>query len=319
MFEPNVKTSIADHRGYKELFQPGKLTLGLMSPIETFNSDTPSLKGQNELVKRVDELGFDAIWVRDVPLRDPTFGDVGQVYESFTYLAWLAAITTNIKLMSGSIVLPLRHPLHTAKQAASIDHLSQQRFVMGIASGDRPIEFPAFDVDIDNRGALFRENYQQIKQVFDESFSQIDNSYGHLGNADLIPKPIGKLPMFITGGSSQPMEWIAEHADGWITYPRAIQQQPSVIVYWRGLVDQYAPGQFKPFAQSFYVDLAEDPNAIPQRIHLGYRVGRNGLVQMFEILRQAGCNHIVMNLKYGMRPASDVVEELAEFILPAFK
>jgi luciferase-type oxidoreductase len=290
-----------------------------MSPIEAYSSDIPTLIDQDKLVKRVDALGFDAIWVRDVPLRDPSFGDVGQVYESFTYLGWLAAITSNIKLVSGSIILPLRHPLHTAKQAASIDHLSKQRFVMGIASGDRPVEFPAFNVDIENRGQLFRENYHQVRQVLDESFSRITNSYGSLENADLIPKPIGKLPMLITGGSSQPMEWIAQHADGWITYPRPIQQQPSVIGYWRELVEQSTPGKFKPFAQSFYVDLSDNPNEIPQRIHLGYRVGRNGLVQMFEILRQAGCNHIVMNLKYGRRPAIEVIEELAEFVLPTFK
>lgn len=314
-----TKHQLVNIGGFKELFQPGKLTLGLMSPIEAYSSDIPTLIDQDKLVKRVDALGFDAIWVRDVPLRDPSFGDVGQVYESFTYLGWLAAITSNIKLVSGSIILPLRHPLHTAKQAASIDHLSKQRFVMGIASGDRPVEFPAFNVDIENRGQLFRENYHQVRQVLDESFSRITNSYGSLENADLIPKPIGKLPMLITGGSSQPMEWIAQHADGWITYPRPIQQQPSVIGYWRELVEQSTPGKFKPFAQSFYVDLSDNPNEIPQRIHLGYRVGRNGLVQMFEILRQAGCNHIVMNLKYGRRPAIEVIEELAEFVLPTFK
>ncbi len=319
MYQPNSNASVEHHRGFSELFQPGKLTLGLMSPVEAYDSDIPTLDGQDALIRRIEELGFDALWVRDVPLRDPTFGDVGQVYESFTYLAWLAAITSKIKLVSGSIVLPLRHPLHTAKQAASIDQLSHQRFVMGIASGDRPVEFPAFDVDIENRGALFRENLEEIREVLTTNFSSISNSYGDLSNADLIPKPMGKLPMLITGGSSQPMEWIAQQADGWITYPRPIQQQPSVIEFWKDLVEQHAPGQFKPFAQSFYVDLAEDPNEIPRRIHLGYRVGRNGLVQMFEILRQAGCNHIVMNLKYGQRAASEVVEELAEFVLPAFK
>lgn len=308
-----------EHRGFNELFQPEKLTLGLMSPIESYSSDMPTLTNQDNIVKRTEVLGFDAIWVRDVPLRDPNFGDVGQVYESFTYLAWLAAITNSIKLISGSIVLPLRHPLHTAKQAASIDQLSNQRFVMGIASGDRPVEFPAFGVDIEKRGELFRENFQYIQHVFENDYATIESHYGYLQGADLIPKPNGKLPMLITGGSSQPMDWIAENSDGWITYPRPMEEQPDTIAYWKDLCEKHAPDVFKPFAQSFYVDLADNPDEQPTRIHLGYRVGRKGLVRMFEVLRSAGCNHIVMNLKYGRRPAFEVIEELGEFVLPEFK
>nr|WP_275895743.1 LLM class oxidoreductase [Vibrio splendidus] len=308
-----------EHRGFKELFQPGELTLGIMSPIESYASDTPIMKGQKQRVQRAEELGFDAIWVRDIPLRDPNFGDVGQVFESFTYLSWLASVTESIKLMSGSIVLPLRHPLHTAKQAASIDILSDQRFVMGVASGDRAIEFPAFGVDIEKRGELFRENFQHIQATLNNSFIEIESSYGHLRGADLIPKPSAKMPMLITGGSSQSMEWIAKNADGWITYPRSIEAQPDTIAYWKMLAEKHVPGVFKPFVQSFYVDLADNPNEHASRIHLGYRVGRNGLISMFQILKNAGCNHIVMNLKYGKRPADEVLEELGEFVIPVFK
>jgi luciferase-type oxidoreductase len=96
------------------------------------------------LARRAEELGFAALWFRDVPLRDPNFGDIGQVYDPWVYLGWIAAQTRTIALATGSIVLPLRHPLHTAKAAASIDQLTRGRFVLGVASGDRPIEFPAF-------------------------------------------------------------------------------------------------------------------------------------------------------------------------------
>lgn len=319
MYQANNQSDVFDHRGYNELFQQSQLTLGLMSPIESYHSDIPTMQDQDARVKRAEELGFDAIWVRDVPLRDPNFGDVGQVFESFTYLAWLASITDSIKLISGSIVLPLRHPLHTAKQAASLDVLSKQRFVMGVASGDRAIEFPAFGVDIDKRGELFRENFQHVQATLANNFIEIESTYGHLRGADLIPKPASKLPMIITGGSSQPMEWIAEHSDGWITYPRPIEMQVDTIAYWQNLAEKHGSGVFKPFAQSFYVDLAENPNEHASRIHLGYRVGRNGLISMFQILKNAGCNHIVMNLKYGKRPAGEVLEELGEFVVPRFQ
>jgi luciferase-type oxidoreductase len=81
-----------------------------------------------------------------------------EVYDPWVYLGWIAAQTRTIALATGSIILPLRHPLHTAKASASIDQLSGGRFVLGVASGDRPVEFPAFGVDIDKRAALFREN-----------------------------------------------------------------------------------------------------------------------------------------------------------------
>ena len=68
----------------------------------------------------------------------------------------MAGQTESIALFPAAIVLPLRHPLHTAKAAASIDRLTGGRLVLGIASGDRPVEFPAFGVNRDDRGAMFR-------------------------------------------------------------------------------------------------------------------------------------------------------------------
>lgn len=67
---------------------------------------------------------FGAIWVRDIPLFDPIFGDVGQVYDPFMYLSYLAGITKNIVLGTGSIVLPFWHPISLAKVSTSLDQLS---------------------------------------------------------------------------------------------------------------------------------------------------------------------------------------------------
>jgi alkanesulfonate monooxygenase SsuD/methylene tetrahydromethanopterin reductase-like flavin-dependent oxidoreductase (luciferase family) len=61
---------------------------------------------------------------------------VGQVYDPWVYLGWIAAQTSEIALATGALVLTLRHPLHTAKGAASVDRLSANRLVLGVASGD---------------------------------------------------------------------------------------------------------------------------------------------------------------------------------------
>src|SRR4029079_1702567 len=118
-----------------------------------------------------------ALWTRDVPLRDPNFGDVGQIYDSWVWLGWIAAQTPTIALATGSIILPLRHPLHTAKAAASVDRLSGRRLVLGVASGDRPVEFPAFGVAFEKRDALFRENLRVLRQVLEEDFPELHSHY----------------------------------------------------------------------------------------------------------------------------------------------
>jgi luciferase-type oxidoreductase len=285
------------------MFAPGRLTLGVFFPIEAFERDQPTMQRQERLARRAEELGFAALWFRDVPLRDPNFGDVGQVYDPWVYLGWIAARTHVIALATGSIILPLRHPLHTAKAAAeSVDQPSGGPFLLGVASGDRPVEFPAFGVQFEKRDALFRENLRVIREVLQEDFPEVRSHYGAMsGTADLIPKPRARLPIFITGNSRQDLEWIAENSDGWIMYPRPLAMQMEIVAQWQAAVDAVAPGVFKPFAQSLYVDLTRNPDEPSTPMHLAFRGGRKVLLRFLDALRAAGVHHVIFNLKYGKR------------------
>jgi luciferase-type oxidoreductase len=300
MLVANKTARVSDSAGFKRMFAPGRLTLGVFFPIEAFEGDEPTMRGQERLARRAEELGFAALWFRDVPLRDPTFGDIGQVYDPWVYLGWIAAQTRRIALATGSIVLPLRHPLHTAKAAASVDQLSGGRLVLGVASGDRPVEFPAFGVDFESRGALFRENLRVIRAVLADEFPTVRSSYGTLlGTADLVPKPAGVLPILVTGNSRQTLEW-----------------QSELAARWRAAVAAVAPGVFKPFAQSFYVDLTTNPDQPPEPIHLGIRGGRNVVYRYLDGLRTAGVHHVILNFKYSARDAAEVLEEIGQEVLP---
>ncbi len=317
MLTANKTARVSEANGFQKMFSPGRLTLGVFFPIEAFKGDQPTMHDQEYLARRAEELGFAALWFRDVPLRDPNFGDIGQVFDPWVYLGWIAAQTRTIALATGSIILPVRHPLHTAKAAASIDQLTRGRFVLGVASGDRPIEFPAFGIDPDDRDMFFRENLRVIREVLDDEFPKVQSSYGTLfGTADLVPKPSGRLPILVTGNSRQGLEWIAEHSDGWITYPRPLARQAELAALWRGAVEAVAPGVFKPFAQSFYVDLSDDPDQPPQPIHLGIRGGRHALLRFLDELRSAGVHHVILNLKYGTRDAAEVLDEIGQEVLP---
>jgi luciferase-type oxidoreductase len=317
MLTVNRMARPSDAKGFARMFAPDRLTLGVFFPIEAFAGDQPTMLGQEGLARRAEALGYAALWCRDVPLRDPSFGDLGQVYDPWVYLGWIAAQTTEIALATGALVLTLRHPLHTAKSLASVDRLSGNRLVLGIASGDRPVEFPAFGVDFEQRSVLFRDNLCIVRTVLSETFPQRQWSKGTLaGTADLVPKPITPVPMLVTGHSGQSLEWIANNADGWITYPRGLQRQAEVVARWRAAVEAAAPGVFKPFVQSLYIDLSDDPDAAPTPIHLGFRGGRHFVLRFFEALRSIGVNHVILNFKYGARKAGDVLEELGQEILP---
>src|SRR5689334_4259932 len=137
LFAPSPSRPRRTNHGFARMFLPGRLTLGVMFPIEAFAGDTPSMRGQIALAQRAEAAGFAALWFRDVPLRVPSFGDTGQVFDPWVWLSYIGASTSNIALATGSIVLPLRHPLHVAKAAASIDQLTDGRLVLGVASGDR--------------------------------------------------------------------------------------------------------------------------------------------------------------------------------------
>ncbi|WP_082221246.1 LLM class flavin-dependent oxidoreductase [Luteipulveratus halotolerans] len=81
----------------------------------------PDLTRHQERAQLADRLGFRALWLRDVPMRRPRdFGDAGQIFDPVPYLGYLAASTQQILLGTAGIVLPLRHPVTLAKEAAGL-------------------------------------------------------------------------------------------------------------------------------------------------------------------------------------------------------
>jgi len=322
--EPGEKR-LAQHRGYSRVFTKGKTTLGFILPLEGYPaSAVPSMRQHVQMAQLADRLGFSALWARDIALYDPQFGDAGQVFDPFPYLGFLAGITDDIALGTGSTVLTLRHPLHVAKQAASVDQLSDGRLLLGVASGDRPIEYPAFGIDKDYeaRGERFREAFEMFRLATEHSFAQGKfPRYGQLqGDTDLLPKPVvGKLVALVTGRSRQSIEWTAQNADGWFYYHVGLQQLQQVSELWHTTVAQLLGDiAFKPYAFGLFFDLDKDPDYPATAIHAGLRIGRHALVDYLHKVQAFGVNHVAFNMKAFRRDAEDVLHELAEFVLPHF-
>ncbi len=301
-----------------DIAKKNKLSLGLFFPIEAYKGSVPAMQNQVALAQKSEAIGFKALWFRDVPFHDPTFGDAGQMYDPWVYMTHIMNHTKQIQLATGSIILPLRHPVHTAKSAFSLQNLSGERLILGVASGDRPIEYPAFNKDLNNKGELFRESFHYIREL-EKSFPIINTpNYGRTrGDIDLLPKPNECIPMLITGHSGQSLEWIAEHGDGWIYYPRNVRMLESMMQEWTdNLVKKSQP--WKPFSQSLYIDLLSENDARPKLIHLGFQLGAKYLVDHLKTLESYGVNHVIINLKYGSRQAEEMLDDLGEYVLPHF-
>lgn len=264
----------------------------------------PDLSRHAELVRQVDRLGFRALWVRDVPLYDPQFGDAAQVFETFSYLGYLAGITERILLGTAAVVLPLRQRWLTLKAAASIDRLSGGRLLLGTASGDRAIEYPLFGEAFESRGAVFREQIGNLR------------SWG----ADLLPSGVQllptpeqeRLPLLVAGLAQQTPAWVGEHLDGWLAYPGTAEDHRRRSALWRE-----AAGD-KPYVSFIHLDLLDDPQAPLRRHRFGAAVGRQGLIEELQAMREAGVDHIGLHLRRNQRPLDETLDELGEWVLPVF-
>lgn len=308
------------NRGYDAIFRVGRLSVGLVVPLENYaGGPAPTMKHHIERAKLADALGFGALWLRDVPFNVPSFGDAGQLFDPFVYLGALAMQTERIALGVASVVLPLRHPAHVAKAAASADVLSGGRLLLGVASGDRPEEYPALDIPFAERGRRFRESFAYIRGMAQRSPS-FGNAFGRPGaGIEMVPKPTAdRLPMLITGGSQQDPPWIAGHGDGWMLYPRNPSLQASTIRAWRARVRDLGRAN-KPVMQPLYFDLADDPHAAPQPIHLGFRSGIEVLRSHLRTLEAAGVNHVALNLRFCQADVEATLERLALELLPDFQ
>lgn len=301
---------------FSRIAKKGKLTLGLVFPIEAYKGAVATMRDQERLAKRAEALGFKALWFRDVPFNDPTFGDAGQLYDPWIYMTHIMNHTKDIALASGSIILTLRHPVHTAKSLLSLQCLSDGRIILGVASGDRPAEFPAFGRYIANKSELFRDSFFYIKALLEDYPMYQSRHFGGVhGNLDVLPKFSGRTPMLVTGHSGQSMDWIAEHADGWLYYPRDFRFLEQNLSSWNTSLDRMNQ-DWKPYMQSLYLDLLEDEKASPKGIHLGFQSGSDYALSHLKALKDYGVNHVIINLKYSSRPAEDVIEEIGEKILP---
>lgn len=189
-----------------------------------------------DFARRAESLGFDSIWVTDHLLRADQFYRVAWL-EPMAVLKFVSAVTERVRLGTGILIVPLRDPVLLAKEIATLQDLSGNRFVLGAGTGWYPEEFAAVGRRKADRGTLTDEIVDLIDLLLTKESVDYEGRHFRLRGVSIEPR--GERPPFwIAGGSqvaraeSPEKPQLAERVlrrivrgEGWMTRPTAAPEQ----------------------------------------------------------------------------------------------
>ena len=150
-------------------------------------------------------------------------------------LAWLAAQTERVRLMTNVLVPAYRHPLETAKAFATLDTLSNGRVILGVGAGHVEGEFDALGIPFAARG-----------RITDDAVDGIITSWlqEYVDGVGLAPRPVQtpRPPVWIGGSSKPALRRVAARGDGWIPQGTPRKLMPESIAYVHAQRDEVRPG-----------------------------------------------------------------------------
>src|SRR3989440_5396717 len=140
----------------------------------------PSIDEMRELVELVDRSGYDSLWCGD------HISFPAAILDPLLQLAQAAVVSRRLMLGTSVYLLPLRHPVPVAKQVATLDHLSEGRFIFGVGvGGEFPKEYAACGVPIGERGARLTEGIGLLRRFW--SGEKVNYSGRFYGNFIDVP------------------------------------------------------------------------------------------------------------------------------------
>jgi probable F420-dependent oxidoreductase len=174
------------------------------------------------LAVAAEEMGFESVWGNDHVSTQryvrAEFSDPPSFFDPFAYLAYVAARTERIRLATCVAVMAFRHPVVLAKQAATLDHLSGGRLVLGVGIGAYREEYRAMWPGSDlHRGDHAREYLESLGTLFGGRRSSYRGTYVRFEDVESYPKPLQQpLPILSGGNSAGARLRAATLAHGWL-------------------------------------------------------------------------------------------------------
>ena len=217
------------------------------------------------LARALEERGFESLWAPEhshIPLSRktpfPQGGDLPKKYadamDPFVTLSAAAAVTTRLKLGTGICLVVQRDPIQTAKLVASIDQISQGRFLFGIGNGWNQDEMENHGTTFKTRHKLARERVEAMKEIWTKSKAEYHGEFVNFDPMMAWPKPVQKPypPILVGGAFPYGARRALAYGDGWI--PHASRPE-------YGDVSDFIP-QFRQMAAEAGRDLADVPITI---------------------------------------------------------
>jgi probable F420-dependent oxidoreductase len=261
-----------------------------------------------------DELGADILWAVDhiafpygfkavYPYATHEFGESPdrplEWWDCLSVLSFLAARTERVRIGTGVLVLPYRHPVATAKAIATVDQLSGGRVLFGVGVGWLADEFEALHLlPFDDRGAVTDEQLAIIKAVWTSERASFAGRFYEFPDISVTPKPAQRPhPPILVGGNSVPaLRRTVRHGDGW----HALALLPSEMAEHRERLHAMAREEGRddeiPVSLLVATTLTKDPTIYPALDDAHRRQAMVGTVeQVVEQLvayREAGVQHV---------------------------
>jgi probable F420-dependent oxidoreductase len=198
----------------------------------------PAVTGadQTRMVKRADALGYDMVAVPEhlVVPRDHVDLSGPHYFHATTAQAYIAGATEHIRVNSCVSILPLQHPIVTAKALATADWLSSGRMVATFGVGWMAQEFDNLGVPFRERGAISDEYLEAIIELWTSDTPRFAGKYINFDEIAFEPKPVQKphLPIWIGGDADAALRRAARFGSGWwpfMTRPEDIPARLDVI------------------------------------------------------------------------------------------
>lgn len=181
------------------------------------------------LAKEVEDRGFDSLWFPEhshIPTRRespyPGGGDLPRMYvhtyDPFVALTAAAAATTRLKLATGICLVIQRDPIHTAKEVASLDHLSGGRFLFGVGAGWNREEMADHGTNPKTRMRRFAENVKAMKELWTKDEAEFHGEFVDFDSSWAWPKPAqSPHPPVVVGGMGPSVEdRVLDFGDEWL-------------------------------------------------------------------------------------------------------
>lgn len=190
-----------------------KVGLFVTLEIEGHQDMAQHLREIREQVMTARDAGFDSLWVPQHFVTGPSMRQTA----SSPMLGWLANMAPEMKLGTAVLLLPMLNPVLLAEEAATLDHLTEGGFVLGVGLGYRDHEFAALGIERKSRVGRFREYVQAIRALWNSDNVTFHGKYVHLENVSLAirPRDPANMPLWIGGTVEDAVKRAAELGDSW--------------------------------------------------------------------------------------------------------